>query len=77
MWGRFGGHIFIGTDNLGKRAWGIYGDGYFAGFYDGQFFWGKYYNSYWKAQDLFGLQFSRGRYITYPFPTITPAATPP
>lgn len=66
MWGSFGNGRFAGTDNLGKRCWGIYGRGIFAGFYDGQFFWGKYDRSTWKAQYLFGMENSYGKYVTFP-----------
>ena len=47
MWGVHGNGRFVGTDNLGKRCWGIYGKGVMAGFYDGEFFWGKYDNGSW------------------------------
>jgi len=57
-------------DNLGKRVWGIYGKDVFAGLYDGQFFWGKYRQGYWRAVDLFGEDHSYGRYEL--FPIITP-----
>jgi len=77
MWGRFGARFFTGTDNLGKQAWGIYGQGYFAGFYDGQFFWGRYGSGYWKAQGLFGLNAAYGKYVTYPVPVPTTSAVPP
>lgn len=70
MWGTFARGYFVGSDNLGKKAWGIYYNGVFAGFYDGAFFQGKYSNGYWKAYDLFGLRLSQGKYIT--FPTIQP-----
>ncbi len=49
MWGSYGNGRFVGTDNLGKRCRGIYGKGIFAGFYDGNFFYGKYENGNWKA----------------------------
>ena len=71
MWGIYGNGRFVGTDNLGKRCWGIYGKGIFAGFYDGEFFWGKYYNGAWKAEYLFGLEYCYGRYVLFPSPTIT------
>lgn len=71
MWGSFGRGFFTGTDNNGKHAWGIYGNGIFAGFYDNEFFWGKYYNEDWKALGLFHMQYSNGKYVT--FPTILPA----
>lgn len=71
MWGFYGNGRFVGTDNLGKRCWGIYGKGVFAGFYDGEFFWGKYCNGSWKAEYLFGLEYSRGKYVLFPQPAIT------
>ena len=71
MWGVYGNGRFVGTDNLGKRCWGIYGRGVFAGFYDGAFFWGKYCNGSWKAEYLFGLEHSRGKYVLFPPPAIT------
>ena len=70
MWGFVGNGHFVGTDNLGKRCWGIYGNGVFAGFYDGEFFWGKYRGGNWKAEGLFGLNYSHGKYILFPTPTI-------
>lgn len=71
MWGFYGNGRFVGTDNLGKRCWGIYGKGVFAGFYDGEFFYGRYANGYWKAQYLFGLENARGQYVLFPRPTLT------
>jgi hypothetical protein len=71
MWGSFGRGYFTGTDDQGKHAWGIYSNGIFAGFYDNEFFWGKYSNGDWKALGLFHLQYSNGKYIL--FPTILPA----
>ena len=71
MWGVYGNGRFVGTDNLGKRCWGIYGKGIFAGFYDGDFFWGKYNNGSWKADYLFGIEHSRGKYVLFPPPAIT------
>ena len=71
MWGIYGNNRFVGTDNLGKRCWGIYGKGVFAGFYDGEFFWGKYSSGIWKAEYLFGLENSRGSYVLFPQPVIT------
>lgn len=53
MWGFCGNGRFTGTDNLGNHCWGIYGKGVFAGFYEGEFFWGRYSNGTWKAQGLF------------------------
>ena len=76
MWGSFGNGHFVGTDNLGRRAWGIYYQGVFAGFYDGEFFYGRYSNGCWKAQNLFGLPQSYGRYTVAPFPVPTTATTP-
>jgi len=66
MWGVYGRGHFVGTDNLGKRCWGLYGSGVFAGFYDGGFFWGRYYMGTWKAQGLFGLAYSNGKFVTFP-----------
>ncbi len=76
MWGVYGNGRFVGTDNLGKRCWGIYGKGVFAGFYDGEFFWGKYCNGLWKAEYLFGLDYSRGEYVLFPAPRLTAEAAP-
>jgi hypothetical protein len=59
-WSIYGNCRFVGTDNLGKRCWRIYGKGIFAGFYDGEFFWGKYDNGAWKAKYLFGIYRSAG-----------------
>jgi hypothetical protein len=75
MWGSYGNGRFVGTDNLRKRCWGIYGKGVFAGFYDGEFFWGRYCNGTWKARYLFGLNASQGHYIL--FPRITPLEVAP
>ncbi len=69
MWGVVGNGHFVGTDNLGKRCWGIYGKGIFAGLYDGEFFWGKYRGGNWKAEGLFGLNYAHGKYILFPAPT--------
>lgn len=77
MWGIYGNGRFVGTDNLGKRCWGIYGRGIFAGFYDGTFFWGKYSNGSWKAQYLFGLRQSHGKYVLFPALTTTSSIVPP
>jgi hypothetical protein len=77
MWGIYGNGRFVGTDNLGKRCWGIYGRGVFAGFYDGEFFWGKYYNGTWKAEYLFGLEHSQGKYVLFPSLAITGNAASP
>jgi hypothetical protein len=76
MWGTEGNHRFVGTDNNGKQCWGIFGDGIFAGFYDGNFFWGKYTSSSWKAEGLFGLNTARGSYILFPQPSVTASAEP-
>ncbi len=72
MWGFCGNSRFTGTDNSGKHCWGIYGKGIFAGFYDGEFFWGRYRNGNWTAQDLFKPGKTHGRYIL--FPTVAPIA---
>ena len=75
MWGFVGNGYFVGKDNLGKRCWGIYGKGVFAGFYDGEFFWGKYRCGNWKAAGLFGENYTHGKYILFPTTNITPAIT--
>lgn len=73
MWGFVGNGHFVGTDNLGKRCWGIYGKGVFAGFYDGEFFWGKYRCGNWKAEGLFGMNCAQGKYILFPTADIAAA----
>jgi hypothetical protein len=75
MWGFVGNGYFVGKDNLGKRCWGIYGKGVFAGFYDGEFFWGKYRCGNWKAVGLFGENYTHGKYILFPTTNIEPAIT--
>ena len=75
MWGFVGNGYFVGTDNLGKRCWGIYGKGVFAGFYDGEFFWGKYRCGNWKAMGLFGENYTHGKYILFPKINLEPAIT--
>ena len=78
MWGVFGNGRFVGTDNQGKSCWGIYGQGIFAGFYNGEFFWGKYSNSNaWKAEYLFGLRYSEGKYVVFPSPIATASTNAP
>ena len=64
MWGCFGNGYFVGADNLGERAWGIYGEKVFAGLYDGDFFWGFYGSGRWRAFGLFGERRTYGRYLT-------------
>ena len=66
MWGYVGNGYFVGEDNMDKRCWGIYGKGVFAGFYDGEFFWGKYNSGNWRATGLFGLNCAQGKYILFP-----------
>ena len=75
MWGFVGNGYFVGKDNLGKRCWGIYGKDVFAGFYDGEFFWGKYRCGNWKAVGLFGENYTHGKYILFPTTNIEPAIT--
>lgn len=75
MWGFVGNGYFVGKDNLGKRCWGIYGKGVFAGFYDGEFFWGKYRCGNWKAVGLFGEDYTHGKYILFPTLSTDPAVT--
>ena len=75
MWGFVGNGYLVGQDNMGKRCWGIYGKGVFAGFYDGEFFWGRYRGGNWKAEGLFGANYTHGKYILFPTADITPAIT--
>jgi hypothetical protein len=75
MWGFIGNGYFVGQDNLGKHCWGIYGKGVFAGFYDGEFFWGKYRCGNWKAEGLFGENYTHGKYILFPTTNIIPTIT--
>jgi hypothetical protein len=72
MWGFCGNGRFTGNDNSGKHCWGIYGKGVFAGFYNGEFFWGRYRNGTWKAQDLFKPGPTHGKYVL--FPIVVPLA---
>jgi hypothetical protein len=67
MWGQYQSNIFIGWDTLGRNAWGIYGNGYFAGIYgEKTFFWGRYQEGLWKARGLFNEEESWGRYLIAP-----------
>ena len=75
MWGFVGNGYLVGTDNLDKRCWGIYGKGFFAGFYDGEFFWGRYRSGNWKAEGLFGMNYAHGKYILFPTADIAPTIT--
>ena len=68
MWGAFGNGYFKGEDNHGKFTLGIYGKTVFAGFYDGEFFYGRYRNGNWKAFGLFGKKKSSGKYKVFPSP---------
>ena len=77
MWGHYGNGFFIGTDNHGNRAWGVYRRGLFAGFYEGKLFYGKYRQGCWKARGLFGEPTSFGRYVLSPTPVATVAETLP
>ena len=74
MWGKYGNHHFYGEDNNGKKTWGIYYRGSFAGFYDGEFFYGRYSRDKWKARGLFGLNYSNGGFKTFPLPRLTATA---
>lgn len=72
MWGKYGNKHFVGKDNEGKKAWGIYGNGFFAGFYGGdggEFFYGKYRGGHWRAYNLFDENISSGRYVLFPWRT--------
>ena len=65
MWGKFGNGYFIGEDNSDKHTWGVYGSHVFAGFYDGEFFYGKYRSNIWKARGLFGEASSKGKFEVF------------
>jgi hypothetical protein len=73
MWGYVGNGRFFGQDNLGKRCWGIYGKNFFAGFYDGEIFWGRYRSGQWKAVYLFGERYSHGEYILFSTISLEPS----
>ena len=75
MWGFVGNGYLVGTDNLDKCCWGIYGKGFFAGFYDEEFFWGRYRSGNWKAEGLFGMNYAHGKYILFPTADIAPTIT--
>jgi hypothetical protein len=66
MWGNYRNNIFVGKDNQGEHVWGLFGNGYFAGIYNGEFFWGKYSNGHWKAKGLFGEDETWGKYVVSP-----------
>tara|TARA_Y100000310_G_C20698667_1_gene827658 strand:+ start:5861 stop:6541 length:681 start_codon:yes stop_codon:yes gene_type:complete len=66
MWGQFGNGYFFGEDNQGVETWGIYYQGYFAGFYGEEFFQGRYRGQFWKAEGLFGLDQAHGQFKTFP-----------
>ena len=66
MWGQYGNGFFTGTDDLGVKVRGIYGRSVFAGFYNGEFFYGRYNNGNWMAIGLFGEKISTGKYVTFP-----------
>lgn len=74
MWGTRANGYFVGHDNLGKTAWGIYNTKIFAGFYDGEFFYGRYSRGRWVAYGLFGLEKSGGIFVLFPQRSILPLA---
>jgi len=74
MWGTYGKGYFRGEDNNDKKAWGIYGAKVFAGFYDGEFFYGRYRNHKWRATNLFNKNISFGEFETFPGPVVEPVA---
>lgn len=75
MWGTHANGHFIGQDNEGKKTWGIYHNGIFVGFQDGNFFYGRYKYGRWYARGLFGMRSASGRYII--FPTLRPILVEP
>ena len=68
MWGTFADGYFRGLDNHGKNTWGIYTKTVFAGFYEGEFFYGRYRNGSWKAFGLLDKKTSSGKYLVFPSP---------
>ena len=70
MWGFYGNGYFTGRDNHDVRTWGIYGKGVFAGFYGGEFFYGRYREGQWNAVDLFGEASTHGSYVLFPGLTV-------
>lgn len=70
MWGFYGNGHFTGRDNHDVRTWGIYGKGVFAGFYGGEFFYGRYREGQWSAVDLFGEASTHGSYVLFPGLTV-------
>ncbi|OGI14996.1 hypothetical protein A3K63_03155 [Candidatus Micrarchaeota archaeon RBG_16_49_10] len=72
MWGKYGNGFFVGEDNTGKKAWGVYHKGIFMGFYDGKEFKGEYGGPrlkrffWWRADGLFGLKDGKGGILTFP-----------
>ena len=71
MWGTYGNNYFTGEDNNGKETWGIYQKGFFAGFYDGEFFYGRYNGFKWKTHGLFEEE-AQGGLAVFPRPFIRP-----
>lgn len=70
MWGEHGNGYFVGEDNEGMEVWGIYQGGTFAGFYGDEFFHGMYRGNRWVAMNLFGEEYSFGRFELFPKPRI-------
>lgn len=71
--GMYGDGKFIAEDNQGKQIWGIYHNGKFAGFQDGNFFVGNYWKTSlglasWSASGLFGLLEAQGHFYTSAYP---------
>jgi hypothetical protein len=66
MWGEYGNGFFVGNDNNGEQAWGIYHKGLFMGFYGDEKFVGRYRGFRWEAEGLFGLEDGQGGLIVFP-----------
>jgi hypothetical protein len=66
---------FIGQDDLGNEAWGVFNKRNFAGIYNGEPFSGNWNEKKWTASGLFGLDKASGSYVTFK-PTPVPVAPP-
>lgn len=78
LWGNIGNGHFVGQDDTGAEIWGIYENHKFAGFKDGELFYGSYRGGhkggFWKAFNLYDEE-SFGRFVLFPqrqFPEIFP-----
>ncbi len=69
---------FIGKDDQGKTAWGVFGKRLFVGVYDDKPFDGKWNDNKWTANGLFGLDKATGGFVTFKTaPTMFEKPLPP